>query len=293
MTTSYWLKTATNFLQSKAITTARLDALVLLEDTMQINRAQLLAEPDMEMRDGVVHHLQNLLGRRAKHEPLSYIRGKSEFYGRTFVINSSVLTPRPESEAMIDLLKGLYPDRDTKKLSDFSDKPKADELWIADVGTGSGALGITAVLELENASCDLFDLDNDALKTAQTNVDFFTSHAYTLQSDLLSAARHKYEVLLCNLPYVPDDYEINRAAAFEPKIALFGGPDGLDLYRKLFAQMTKLSKAPLYLLTEAIPSQHEALAALASQNGYLLSITDGFIQLFTSQILSTNTSITY
>lgn len=280
MTTSYWLRTATNFLQSKGIMTARLDALVLLEDAMQINRAQLLAEPDMEMREGVVHHLQNLLGRRAKHEPLSYIRGRAEFYGRTFVINPSVLTPRPESEAMIDLLKGLYPDRDTKKLSDFSDKPKADKLWIADVGTGSGALGITAVLELENASCDLLELDDHALKTAQTNVDLLTSHAYALKSDLLGAVRHDYEVLLCNLPYVPDDYEINRAASFEPKIALFAGPDGLDLYRKLFEQMTKLSKAPLYLLTEALPSQHKALQGLAAEIGYQLDKTEGFIQLF-------------
>jgi release factor glutamine methyltransferase len=280
MTTSYWLRTATNFLQSKGILTARLDALVLLEDTMQINRAQLLAEPDMEMRDGVVHHLQNLLGRRAKHEPLAYIRGRSEFYGRTFVINPSVLTPRPESETMIDLLKGLYPDRDTKKLSDFSDNPAHETLWLADVGSGSGALGITAVLELQSASCDLLEVDEAALKTAQTNVDLLTSHAYVLKSDLLSSAHHDYEVLLCNLPYVPDAYEINRAAGFEPNIALFGGPDGLDLYRKLFDQMTKLSKPPLYLLTEALPAQHAELAALASKNGYQLDKTEGFIQQF-------------
>ncbi len=79
MTTQYWLNTATHFLESKDITTARLDCLVLLEDTINLNKAQILAEPTMEMKDVWVAHLQKLLIRRSKHEPLSYIRGHSEF----------------------------------------------------------------------------------------------------------------------------------------------------------------------------------------------------------------------
>ncbi|MDB5169594.1 MAG: glutamine N5-methyltransferase [Candidatus Saccharibacteria bacterium] len=280
MTTSYWLRTATNFLQSKGMTTARLDALVLLEDVMQINRAQLLAEPDMEMRDGVVHHLQELLGRRGRHEPLSYIRGRSEFYGRNFVIKPGVLTPRPESETMIDLLKGLYPDRFTKNVSDFSGTNQPNKLWIADVGAGSGALGITAVLELQNASCDLLELDPAALKIAEMNVDLLTSHAYARQSDLLSGAGHDYEVLLCNLPYVPDGYQINKAAGFEPPIALFGGEDGLDLFRKLFAQVAKAQNKPLYIMSEALPQSHGALLGLAAAAGYRERQKQDFIQVF-------------
>lgn len=280
MTTSYWLRTATNFLQSKGIATARLDALVLLEDAMQINRAQLLAEPDMDMRDGLVHHLQELLGRRSKHEPLSYIRGRSEFYGRNFVIKPGVLTPRPESEAIIDLLKGLYKDRLTKNVSDFLPTPAHEKLWIADVGAGSGALGITAALELQNTFVDLLEIDEEALKVAKMNVDLLTTRVHVLKSDLLNAASHNYEVLLCNLPYVPDGYSINKAAGFEPKIALFGGQDGLDLFRQLFTTLSKAKNRPLFILTEALPESHATLSALAETSGYQLRQTEGFVQLF-------------
>src|SRR5206468_2375228 len=107
MTVGYWLRTATNYLQSKSITTARLDCLVLLEDTLNTKRETLLAEPQTEISDAAVEHLQKLLNRRARHEPLAYIRGRTEFYGRRFRITEAVLEPRPESETMIDMLKHL------------------------------------------------------------------------------------------------------------------------------------------------------------------------------------------
>ncbi len=266
MTTQYWLNTATHFLESKGITTARLDCLVLLEDTINVNRAQLLAEPTMEMKDAWVAHLQKLLKRRAKHEPLAYIRGHSEFYGRKFMINVSVLVPRPESETIIELLKGL--------------PLEASDVRIADIGAGSGALGITAAIELKNASVDLLEIDEAAAKIAQFNVDRLTTSVTVLLSDLLTDSPQDYHVLLCNLPYVPDKHKVNQAAEHEPAIALFGGPDGLDLYRKLFLQLASVQKRPLYILTESFPEQHKALATIAVQSSYKLKKTDDFIQLF-------------
>ncbi len=270
MTTQYWLSTATHFLESKGITTARLDCLVLLEDTINVNRAQLLAEPTMEMKDAWVAHLQKLLKRRAKHEPLAYIRGHSEFYGRKFVINPSVLTPRPESETIIEILKSL--------------PLEAKSVKIADIGAGSGALGITAAIELQNPSVELLEIDPAAVKVAQLNVDRLTTGIKVIESDLLECAPNNYDVLLCNLPYVPDKHKINEAAAHEPALALFGGPDGLDLYRKLFKQLATVQKRPLYILTESLPSQHSVLASLAEDNGYKLQKTDDFIQLFGSYV---------
>ncbi len=268
MTTQYWLNTATHFLESKSIVTARLDCLVLLEDTINVNRAQLLAEPTMEMKDAWVAHLQKLLRRRAKHEPLAYIRGHSEFYGRRFVINADVLTPRPESEAIIEILKDL--------------PLEAKSVRIADVGAGSGALGITAALELKNASVDLLEIDAAATKVAQLNVARLTTGLKIIESDLLENSPVNYDVLLCNLPYVPDKHKINEAATHEPALALFGGPDGLDLYRKLFDQLATVRKRPLYILTESLPAQHEILTSIAANNGYKLLKIDDFIQLFSS-----------
>jgi release factor glutamine methyltransferase len=270
MTNGKWLAGATKQLQEAGIGTARLDALVLLEDVVGKNRAWLLANPDFVLSHQQVTKLKKLLNRRAGHEPLAYIRGRAEFYGREFVLTSAVLQPRPESETMIDLLKEL-PIFDTKS---------AQALYIADVGTGSGALGITAQLELPQATVDLLEINDKALKVAKTNVVKFTLGINVICSDLLSQSKRNYDVLLCNLPYVPDDFQINPAALREPRLAIFGGPDGLDVYRRLFSQIEKMPKQPLYILTEALPPQHLQLAGIAQSAGYELQQTVDFIQVF-------------
>jgi release factor glutamine methyltransferase len=266
MLANHWLPKATKKLEQAGTGTARLDALVLLEDVTGRDRAWLLAHPEHELSPDEQAELTKLLNKRAEHQPLAYVRGKTEFYGRTFVITPAVLEPRPESESMIDLLK---------KLPNLPGKP-----FIADVGTGSGALGITAALELPNASVELLEIDLRALKVAQINVDKYTTSIKATQSDLLHGAVQKNDVLLCNLPYIPDNYALNQAAEREPSIAIFGGPDGLDLYRQLFKQVKELPKQPLFILTEVLPSQHRELAQIASRSGYRSVQVDDFTQVF-------------
>jgi release factor glutamine methyltransferase len=308
MTVGYWLRTATHYLQSKSITTARLDCLVLLEDTLRIKRETILAEPQTDISDSAVQHLQKLLNRRALHEPLAYIRGRTEFYGRQFKISPAVLEPRPESETMIDMLKMLdlftapadeprngglsHTDTEGGLAHAHSDGGSGTDIElyeklknvkrirIADVGTGSGALGITAQLELPNTTVELLEVDPEALKVAETNVDLFTLSMPVLKTDLLEGTDTDYDILLCNLPYVPDSHTINSAATHEPKIAIFGGADGLDLYRRLFEQLQKRHSKPLYILTESLPPQHTSLAEIAAKYGYTHVRTDDFIQLF-------------
>jgi len=266
MNCSAWLRQAERKLVRHGIGTARLDSLVLLEDVLGVDRARLLAEPDLEITPTQRRELNNLLNRRCSHEPLAYVRGKTEFYGRVFVVSPAVLEPRPESETMIALLK---------KLPDLPFDPS-----LADIGTGSGAIGITAQLELPQAKVELIDIDKEALKITKINVDLFTLSISIKQSDLLKDVSTSYDVLLCNLPYVPDEFVINQAASYEPRIAIFGGPDGLDLYRKLFAQLQKRPSKPLYILSESLPSQHSALTEIACRNGYELFQVDDFIQVF-------------
>lgn len=266
MQANQWLRMATLFLSAKGIATARLDSLVLLEDVLGVDRAKLLAEPNMEITDGAIAALQNLLSRRAQHEPLAYIRGRSEFYGRVFKISPAVLVPRPESETMIDLLKSL---------TDLPSQPK-----IADVGSGSGVLGITAALELPWAMVTLLEIDPAAAEIAKLNVVLQTTKISVIISDLLATTPQNYDVLLCNLPYVPDDFVINEAAHHEPALALFSGPDGLEVYRQLFAQLMDFQNKPLFILTEAFPDQHDLLEALAETLGYKLLQAEDFIQVF-------------
>lgn len=261
-----WLKEAENVLAVRSIGTARLDALILLEDVTGIDRARLLAESELKISAAQNHKLQKLLKIRARHMPLAYVRGKTEFYGREFKVSPAVLEPRPESEAMIDELK---------RLSDLPEQPS-----IADVGTGSGALGITAALELPKARVHLLEIDPKALKTAQMNVDLFTLEIETFKTDLLESSSYNYDVLLCNLPYVPDGFQINTAATHEPIIAIFGGPDGLDLYRRLFTQVNRLAHVPLYILCESLPPQHQALNEIAQHNQYALTTENDFITVY-------------
>jgi methylase of polypeptide subunit release factors len=89
-----------------------------------------------------------------------------------------------------------------------------------------------------------------------------------------------YDVILANLPYVPDSYKVNQAAAMEPKIAIFGGRDGLDVYRRFFAQLQRFSWKPNYVLTEALPPQHTELTKIAQSSGFKLFKADDFIQVF-------------
>lgn len=261
-----WLKQTQQLLEKASITTARLDALVLLEDTLNKNRTHLLAHPELVMTDEQIKVLNSQIKQRAQHLPLAYIRGKTEFYGRDFIITSAVLEPRPESETIIELLKTL-------PLS--SQNPK-----IADVGTGSGALGITAALELPATTVDLIEIDDSAIEVAKMNIVLHTTKLSVIKSDLLASTSQPYDVLLCNLPYVPDNFTINPAAMNEPKIAIFGGQDGLDLYRRLFAQLQYFDWKPSYILTEALPPQHTKLAQVAREADFKLQVVDDFIQLF-------------
>jgi release factor glutamine methyltransferase len=269
MTIDDWLRQAQKQLGSAGIGTARLDALVLLEDVTARDRAWLLARPNHKLSSTTLAKLTKLLKRRAAHEPLAYLRGYTEFYGREFIITPAVLEPRPESETMIDLLK---------KLLNSPNWPA--EPCIADVGAGCGALGITAKLELPEAHVELLEIDPEALKITQKNVDKYTTKASVIRSDLLASVRQDNNVLLCNLPYVPDSHKVNQAALREPKMAIFGGPDGLDVYRRLFDQVKKLQNRPLFILTESLPPQHSTLAKLAKRADYQLSQTDDFIQVF-------------
>ncbi|HSX18334.1 MAG TPA: HemK/PrmC family methyltransferase [Candidatus Saccharimonadales bacterium] len=260
-----FLTLATKKLEAVSIGSARLDVLIMLEDELSKDRSYVLAHPEAELSPLQLKKLNKKLLRRVNHEPMAYIRGFSEFYGRKFKINHRVLEPRPESETMIDLLKSLHLPNDAK---------------IADVGTGSGALGITAALELHNHNVDLFDIDASALAVAKHNCELHELHLRTTKRDLLKNDHKAYDVILANLPYVPNHWRINEAAAMEPRIAIFGGKDGLEVYRRFFEQLTHFNWRPEYVFTESMPPQHEDLAQIGQNAGFRLIKNQDFIQLF-------------
>lgn len=267
MTIAEWLASATKELEASGIETARLDCLVLLQDTLGFTRTKLLTEPDHALSSQQLRHLTLFVQRRKAHEPLAYIRSKTEFYKREFIINEHVLEPRPESETIIELLLNYH-----------------HAPTIIDVGTGSGVLAITVKLELEKSEVYGLDIDPECLKVAAQNAQKHQASIHFLQSDLLTElAPSIFDTPICilaNLPYVPDDHEINQAAMNEPRLAIFGGKDGLDLYKKLFAQLDTHRNSEVLLYTESLPSQHTALSLLAKEHGFILAKSEDFIQAF-------------
>ena len=282
-----WLRRAEAELSAAEVDTARLDSLVLLSDELERDKAWLLAHLDFVLQGSEMKILNTKITQRARHVPLAYIRGKAEFYGREFTVNEHVLVPRAESEAMIDLL-----------LNSGSGKQEmGNEKWemknghgrgrgcaIVDVGTGSGCLAITAKLELPKADVAAIDIDPNCLKIARQNARALDANITFLRGNLLESAdipNSKFQILICNLPYVPEAYPINQAARCEPKLALFSGEDGLGHYRDLFAQVAARSVRPTLVLTESLPKQHVALAQLAETAGLRLTDTKGYVQAFT------------
>jgi release factor glutamine methyltransferase len=258
------LKKSTAALTAAGIGTARLDCLVIMEHVLQKDRSYLLAHPDTEVSSSLSTKFTQLLQRRTVHEPLAYILGKVEFYGREFYVDARVLVPRPESETLITLLRGSSYD------------------VLADIGTGSGALAITAKLEHDATSVLAVDIDEGCLKVARKNARNQAADVSFYSGDLTEPIKHMltdHSVLLCNLPYVPDAHKVNRAALLEPRAAIFGGKDGLDVYRRLFSQLAGLKCKP-DVLCESLPFQHNTLITIAEACGYTPKITDDFVQYF-------------
>lgn len=266
MTIAQWLTDAMQKLGDAGVDSPRRDALVLLEDTIDKDRAWVLSHPEYSLQCPTLETLDSLIERRINREPLAYIRGKAWFYKRFFTVTSDTLIPRPESESFIELIKEIKP------------------ASIVDVGTGSGALAITAKLELPDSRVTATDISKEALKIAKQNAKTHDVEIEFLHGSLLEPIYNlkpvTYNLLMANLPYVPEDLITSPEIALEPAQALFSGKDGLDHYREFWQQITDLSNKPTYILTESLESQHEDVEKLAVVAGYKLQKTDVLVQLF-------------
>jgi release factor glutamine methyltransferase len=257
-------------LREAAIPSARLDCLILLEDALTKDRTWLLAHPEHMPTSEQYNQFNKQLSQRANHTPLAYIRGKSQFYGREFELDSSVLIPRPESEQMIEEVKQLAKTHDLNTIIDF--------------GTGSGCLAITIKAELPNARVFGFDISNSALKIAARNARKHTTAIRWRKLDIFTddfpeSTQTESYIIMANLPYVPDGVITSPEITMEPALALFSGQDGLNHYRALFGQLTKVTQLPTAVVVESLESQHAEINQLAHAAGFMVTKTTGLIQV--------------
>ena len=258
MNISTWLKHAAEHLKNAGITSAQLDAELLLANTLRKNRTYLHAHLDEEVDPRRVDIAEARLSLRLDRVPLAYILGKKEFYGREFDVSPSVLVPRPESEEMINMLLKLAPQ---------DNQPRT----LIDVGTGSGCLGITAALELpDNWHIVLSDISPKALSVAEKNAKKLGAKVFTQKQSLLLGQFEKLDCVLANLPYVDKDWKnTSPELHHEPPEALYAGEGGLKLIRELIQQAPKHMTNQGLLFIEADEEQHQTIVAFGNQNGFL------------------------
>lgn len=288
MTIGKTLQEITEKLKANDVPTARLDSIILLEDLTGNERSWLLAHPEFELTDSDRKILLAQIERRAQHEPLAYIRGKSEFYGREFLVTPHTLQPRPETETMITVLNNLLQHKTT--FAEDGPLQRVKDVVIVDVGTGSGCIAITAKLEMTLAQVYATEINEAALKIARKNIKKLQADITLLHGNLLEPFTKLRDtsstfttVILANLPYVPNAHAINQAAMHEPRIAIFGGSDGLDLYRELFTQIDMQHLKVTYIFTESLQNQHRELTLIAKSHRFKLLVSEGLIQVFQSQ----------
>ena len=256
-----WLVDATKKLQATGIPTASLDAELLLADSLEKDRIELIAHPDAIIPMKILLFLEKNLDRRIAREPLAYIRGYKEFYGRNFKVTPDTLIPRPETETFIELLKPLA--LPGKKL--------------IDVGTGSGVIAIMAKLEYPELIVEATDISGSALKVAEQNAVDLHAEISLYTADLLENVNGVYDIICANLPYVDMAWQVSAETHTEPDLALYAEDGGLVLIKRLIEQTEDHLLPEGYLLLEADPRQHGEIVTFGHSHDFDWYQTDGFI----------------
>lgn len=254
-----WLKDAAEQLAEVGITSALLDAEILLAHTLKKSRTYLHAHHDEELTHRELDIANARLDLRLDRTPIAYIVGHKEFYGRMFKVTPATLIPRPESETLIELLKKYA---------------AANHTSLIDVGTGSGCLGITAKLELPHLQVTLADISRHALNVAEQNAKSLYADITTLRGDLLRNAV-TYSCIVANLPYVDKEWERSPETAYEPEQALFASENGVALIAELLRQVPLHIEPDGLVILEADPYQHARIKTMAEAVGlHLVEIKD-------------------
>jgi release factor glutamine methyltransferase len=251
------VRLSTTYLAEHGSTSPRLDAELLCAHALGLRRIDLYLQFDRPLRDDELSAIRALVRRRGQHEPVAYITGEREFYGRAFAVTRDVLIPRPDTETLVELAL-----REIR-----AHATKATELRVADVGTGSGAIAVTLAAEVPELRVIATDTSAEALAVAAANAQ---RHEVADRVDLVHASwadgiAEAIDMVVSNPPYVTTA-EVADAEPdvrdYEPHVALLGGDDGLDGYRQLLASLHGQMRPHGRLLFEVDPRTAADVAAL-------------------------------
>ena len=254
------LEWASADLRARGNDTPRLDAELLLGLVLSINRVGLIIQSERPLAKDELASYKALHQRRRAHEPVAYILGAREFYGRSFAVDRRVLVPRPDTETLVEVA--------LRRSASATLSAR-----VLDLCTGSGCVAVTLARERPTWEVLGTDLSEDALSVARVNAVRLAAvpRVYFLQADLFEGVSGTFDVITANPPYIRVDEKPELARTIldhEPHLALFGGADGLELVRRI------VNSAPLSLTDGALlameigAGQAERTAALLAERGF-------------------------
>ncbi len=223
--------------------TARLDAEVLLAHTLEKPVTFLLAHDETEVSFFALWRYRRIVEKRKSGWPVAYLTGHKEFYFLDLEVNPNVLIPRPDTEILVEGVIDYLRTLKTRK-----------PVLLLDVGTGSGCIPIAVLKNVERVKAIATDISSAALRVAKKNVKKHgvQDRIQLFKSDLLGALpaklfKGKEIIVTANLPYIPSNFSVHPSTKFEPDISLYGGKDGLDVYKRLMDQLKLIKPKAVFL----------------------------------------------
>ncbi len=258
------LRRSAAFLARHGVASARLDAEVLLADVLALDRIQLYVQHDRPLSRDELERYRHVLKRRARRTPVAYVTGRKEFMSLEFAVDERVLIPRPDTEVLVEAVC-------SRLFALGIAEPK-----VVDVGTGSGAIACAVSREIPGARVLGTDVSGDALQVAASNVARLglEGRVFLAPGDLFEAIDgtewERADALVSNPPYIPSgeiDLLSPEISRYEPRLALDGGTDGLDFYRRIAEGTPRRLAAHGFAALEVGDGQAEPVAGLLRQAG--------------------------
>lgn len=248
-------------LEAAGVDSPVLDARLLLEAGAGVSRLEIVTDPRRELSDAQVAAVNALTKRREAREPVSHIIGRKHFWTLELAVNADVLTPRPETEFVVEAgLRATLP----------ADAPHR----ILDLGAGSGAIILALLRERPNATGVAIDVSSQALAMVQENAEQLgvADRLDIRQNDWASDLDERFDLIVSNPPYIRSgdiDALAPEVSRYEPRVALDGGEDGLVAYRIIIAALPRLLKPGAAFALEVGLGQAESVKALAEEAGLI------------------------
>ena len=250
-------------LQKAGVDSPAFDAIWLIDSILHVTRQDLITKGDMPVSDGNCRKINDLADRRITGEPLQYIIGHWEFFGRKFFVGKGVLIPRDDTEVV---LRSAFP---------YLDKlPKNKPIKILDLCSGSGILAITLKKEYPSANVTAVEISDDAVRFLEKNAEHHSADIKIIHKDIFKCADDfrdgEFDLIISNPPYVRthEMKELQKEVCFEPELALEGGEDGCDFYRRIVPLYTPKLKNGGMLAFEYDGNQAEVISILMKDNGF-------------------------